>query len=78
MRTLYTDELCDLVRWFTYYMSPETRVDLMGDLPQHYALLYPGVSPEIITEQVKRRMEVKRNEGSPLPSLRSPRTGLPD
>jgi hypothetical protein len=70
-RRLYHDELEDLVRWFTQHMSQETRADLMGQLPVHYSLLYPGVRHEAIAGQVMQQLEEAASQQDPLPGTRN-------
>ncbi len=69
-RRLYHNELEDLVRWFTHHMSAETRRQLMGQLPVHYALLFPGVSHEAITSRVQQELSKAAAQQDPLPDTR--------
>ena len=57
MRKLYQNELEDLVRWFTTHMNQETRAKLMGEMPVHYALLYPGVDKDVIVQRVLQALD---------------------
>ena len=67
MRRLNQHELEDLVRWFAYHMSQETRRQLMGDMPVHYALLYPGADPMILAHMVERRIAQVADQVDPVP-----------
>lgn len=69
MRKPNTTELEDLVRWFTRHMSAETRVQLMGDLPVHYKLLYPSVSDEQLHYRVSQRLEAVSGQSDIIPHL---------
>lgn len=71
MRKLYQNELEDLVRWFTTNMSQETRIRLMGEMPVHYALLYPGVDRDAIVSRVRLALDRADAQISPLPPGRS-------
>lgn len=71
MRKLYQNELEDLVRWFTTHMNQETRARLMGEMPVHYALLYPGVDHDAIVHRVRLALDRAEAQISPLPPGRS-------
>lgn len=57
MRDLYEPELRTVLDWFLYHMSQEQRGQLMGDLPRHYAQLFPGVDQDALCAKVKLRIE---------------------
>lgn len=71
MRQMTAHELGDLVRWFTHHMSQETRRQLMGDLPRHYAMLYPHVSPQVLASKVAERITEVSGQSSLLPETRA-------
>jgi hypothetical protein len=68
MRKLTTRELEDLVRWFTYHMSQDTRRQLMGDMPVHYKLLYPTVPDDVLREKVIGRIRQVEGQRDGLPA----------
>ncbi len=72
MRKPHQGELETLVRWFADRMKPEDRRALMGELPVHYKLLYPGVPPETIAANVIAAITFAEEESrDPLPRSRS-------
>lgn len=56
MRDLYEPELRTVLDWFLYHMSQEQRGQLMGDLPRHYAQLFPGVDQDVLCAKVRQRI----------------------
>ena len=56
MRDLYPAEERTVLDWFLYRMTQEQRRELMGDLPRHYAMLYPSVDPAVLCAAVERQI----------------------
>jgi len=50
-----------VARWFLYRAGPDERRLLMADMPQVYARMFPGVSRELITEQVSSMIGMNRD-----------------
>lgn len=56
----------EIVEFLLKHMSMETRGKLMAEMPQHYALLYPGVSEETIIVAVRGQMwQLRKKPGHP-------------
>lgn len=49
-----------VLHWFLYHMPMEQRGELMAELPQQYAGLFPDVDPGIITAAVRRKLNETR------------------
>jgi len=67
MRKMYQSEVQTVLDWFLYRMPAETRRELMGDLPRHYAMLYPDADPAVITAAVTERIAQVSGQHYPLP-----------
>jgi len=67
MRKMYQSEVETVLDWLLYRITPELRRELMGDLPRHYAMLFPDVDPSVITAAVTERIAQVAGQHYPLP-----------
>jgi hypothetical protein len=74
MRNLYPAEERTILDWFLYRMTQEQRRELMGDLPRHYAMLYPSVDPAVLCAAVERQIN-KYEQQTDIRSGQERRTG---